>query len=167
MYVVVGSRLRGCGCRIFCALAKSGTVSCMGRISPSLVILSLVLPFIDKSTLLDRVQGFSSVPIVIISTGDLAFGGVRLLHLKTSSCLIGPFSLSRLLTQVRHGLREYRGRTRALRVMVNGLFISATSGAIVLSSSTVSLATQRCRVLRLLVQCPKGMFSGRGLCRDV
>lgn len=167
VYIVVGSRLRGCGCRIFFALANTGTVRHVGRLSPSLVVLSLVLPFVDKSRLVEGVEGFSSMPMVIISTGDLAFGGIRLLHLNTSSCLAGPFSLSRLLTQVRHGLLEDRGSAPGLYLAFKRLSVGASSGVIAITSRVVILATGRCRLMRLLTGCPSGIFSGRGLCRDV
>lgn len=143
-------------------------LSYLQRGGVSLVLLSVVLPCQGNSAMLATMERYSAIPVVIVSTGKAARGGMSLLHLNTSSCVAGPFSVRRILTEVRDGLHQIRFRgSGPARLHRNSLILSLGSGATFLRNDRLALATGRFTVLRLLVGCPSGVFSGTGLFRDI
>lgn len=79
------------------------------RLVPSLVVLSLVLPEISKLAIYRQLQHShqaTSVPILVLATLDRARSGISNFGTKTSSCLAGPFRLSRVLTEIQTLLQQ-------------------------------------------------------------
>lgn len=74
----------------------------------SLFVLSLVLPNVSNFRVYGEVHRGGGAPVLVISTGGSSVSGVEKLKLNTSSCIAGPFSPSRLITEMGTRLTECR-----------------------------------------------------------
>lgn len=103
----VGFRLRGRNCRASVYSSKRRKLCCVGRQDRSLIVLSQVLPSVSNVAILRRTEGGRiSAPIVVLATLKRLRSGLAKLGNNTSSCVIGPFTFRRLLTEVRYVIQE-------------------------------------------------------------
>src|SRR6266700_7604760 len=73
---------------------------------PDLVLLDVMMPRMDGFTVCQRVRGFSSVPIIIVTARGQDQDKVRGLDLGADDYLTKPFSVDELLARVRAVLRR-------------------------------------------------------------
>ncbi|MBY4798135.1 response regulator transcription factor [Collinsella sp. AGMB00827] len=92
--------------RILCA--KTGQAGIMEAVSnqPDLILLDLGLPDIDGLELIDRVRGWSSVPIIVISARVEDTDKIGALDAGADDYLTKPFSVDEMLARVRVALRR-------------------------------------------------------------
>src|SRR5439155_21899690 len=74
--------------------------------SPDLVLLDVMMPRMDGFTVCQRVRGFSTVPIIIVTARGQDQDKVRGLDLGADDYLTKPFSVDELLARVRAVLRR-------------------------------------------------------------
>lgn len=79
------------------------------------------------------------------------------LGVKTSSCVLGPFSRRRLLTEVRTILEEARSRRKVLSF--GNLMLGPGSCRLLFRSGRVLLAPGRFTVVKLFLKGQGGIFS--------
>ncbi len=75
-----------------------------------LVILDLALPDIDGSELLERIRGWSGVPVIILSVRAGETEKVKLLELGADDYVVKPFFMSELLARAKVVLRRQSER---------------------------------------------------------
>src|SRR5260221_11068012 len=66
-----------------------------------LVILDLALPDIDGSELLERIRGWSGVPVIILSVRAGETEKVKLLELGADDYVVKPFFMSEFLARAK------------------------------------------------------------------
>src|SRR6266516_2270799 len=76
------------------------------QLVPDLVLLDVMMPRMDGFTVCQRVRGFSSVPIIIVTARGQDQDKVRGLDLGADDYLTKPFSVDELLARVRAVLRR-------------------------------------------------------------
>lgn len=166
--------LRDRRCRI---VRTRGNIIKLGLLSRavSLIVLSVVVPGLGNLGIYRRVHGASGIPMLFLATGSRRSSGLLKLVIKKSSCLTGPFSCTRLLKEIGTLLEHCRicrkgdagrGRTRGV-VRVNSVGLGATFGRVITSKGGIRISSLRCGVLHLVVRRPNGVFSARGVCRDI
>lgn len=130
----------------------------------SLVLLSIVLPGVDNFRLVSCVGNFSA-PMVFVATGSSVSSEICKLGLKTSSCVAGPFGVSRLRTEISTMLQECGGTGAGLDF--GSVMVSAGSEVIAGGKMRVSLALGRCRVLLLFMHGGGVTLCHRVVCREM
>src|SRR5947209_2940894 len=73
---------------------------------PDLVLLDVMMPKMDGFTVCQRVRGFSSIPIIMVTARGQDQDKVRGLDLGADDYLTKPFSVDELLARVRSVLRR-------------------------------------------------------------
>jgi CheY-like chemotaxis protein len=75
--------------------------------SPDLVILDLGLPDLDGSEVLERLRGWSTVPVIALSVRSNEGEKVRLLNKGADDYIVKPFGMAELLARARAAMRRY------------------------------------------------------------
>ena len=88
------------------ALRAMGLELCMTE-NYDLILLDLGLPDIDGSEVLERVRGFSAVPVIVISARTQEAEKVQALDQGADDYITKPFSIKELLARVSSVLRRY------------------------------------------------------------
>src|ERR1700721_1739169 len=78
-----------------------------------LVILDLALPDIDGSELLERIRGWTGVPVIVLSVRAGEAEKVKLLELGADDYVVKPFFMSELLARAKVVLRRQSERKDA------------------------------------------------------
>ena len=73
---------------------------------PDLILLDLGLPDIDGSEVLERVRGFSAVPVIVISARTQEAEKVQALDQGADDYITKPFGSEELLARIRTALRQ-------------------------------------------------------------
>jgi two-component system KDP operon response regulator KdpE len=72
-----------------------------------LVILDLGLPDMDGADVVERLRGWSGVPIIVLSVRSSEEEKVRLLELGADDYVVKPFGMAELLARARAALRRH------------------------------------------------------------
>lgn len=133
----------------------------------SYVLLSVVLP--SKGNLgllrvLGRRRGHRD--IVVVSTHSSVRSGILKLRRKTSSCLPGPFRLTRLGTHV-GDILEQRHDSNSHSLQLKGLQVRPSDFQMFISSGRLRLLGGRCSVLFCFTGQPGRVVSGTMLTRTI
>lgn len=154
--------------------SKRSTLTTFGDCRPGLVLLSLVLPKVSKCRIYHRVHSGTTAPVVVLSTGDRMFSGILKLRLKTSSCVVGPFSPGRVITHMETILEECRIKRRgsasirgAGYTRFSKLAVGLAGCSIIYSKRPISVPPGRLRLLCYLTTSPGRMFAERRLLSHV
>ena len=83
----------------------SGLSMCTSH-HPDLILLDLGLPDIDGMEVLDRIRGFSNVPIIVISARTQEKEKVEALDRGADDYITKPFGSEELLARIRTALRH-------------------------------------------------------------
>jgi len=79
-----------------------------------LVILDLALPDIDGSELLERIRGWSGVPVIVLSVRAGEVEKVKLLELGADDYVVKPFGARELMARIRAVLRRASADARKI-----------------------------------------------------
>lgn len=154
----------------FHILPTFGNTRTLGRIRgrPSVVLLSVGVPKASKLRIYGHVHSRVSYPVLFLATQVRSASGMGNFAINNSSCVIGPFSLIRLRTQIHTRLHQRTQRGFRTRIgFSNSLAVSCSRHYLFFNSGHVNLTGGRFSVIRLLSRDPKRIFSGRQVCRHV
>ncbi|HEY3423161.1 MAG TPA: response regulator [Negativicutes bacterium] len=84
---------------------QEGLVAVAGY-KPDIVLLDLGLPDIDGKEVVERIRGWSTVPIIILSARDQETEKVAALDVGADDYLTKPFGISELMARIRVSLRH-------------------------------------------------------------
>lgn len=132
-----------------------------GGNSFSITVLSIVVPNVSNFRIYGRLEGHGNkVKVVVLSTGARRVSGMAKLVLNTSSCIAGPFSPDRLLTEISSLCEEItltRSRSRGgfgRRLGSNRFALGLHGHTLVGDKGVVRLARIRFRVVRCFFSGP-------------
>ncbi len=161
-------------CRIISIGYNRGTVRTFSERGNefSVTLLSVVVPNVSNFKIYGTLHRHSSaLNIVVLSTGDRRVSGISDLVVNTSSCVAGPFSVSRLVTEIStmcheidHSSDEGRGR----RLVASKPFTVSVGDEILIGGNgPISLARIRFRVVRCFLGGPGATLSEISVLRRV
>jgi len=116
-----------------------------------LVILDLALPDIDGSELLERIRGWSGVPVIILSVRAGETEKVKLLELGADDYVVKPFAIEELRAHIRAALRRFRSEQPLPKVELPELTIDVEKRLVEVRGERVHLTPKEFDVLRVLV----------------
>ena len=96
--VMIKDHLEKYNYQVFFTLTGANAIERIKELSPDLIILDLMLPFISGDELIRNIRKFSDVPVIVVSAKSLTFNKVELLRLGADDYLTKPFDLDELLT---------------------------------------------------------------------
>lgn len=94
------------GYQVIQAFNGQQAVELVGLERPDLVMLDVMMPVLDGFQALERIRGFSSIPVIIVSAKGQEQDRVRGLDLGADDYILKPFSATELMARVRAVLRR-------------------------------------------------------------
>jgi two-component system KDP operon response regulator KdpE len=121
--------------------------------SPDLVILDLGLPDLDGSEVLERLRGWSTVPVIALSVRSNEAEKVRLLNKGADDYIVKPFGMAELLARARAAMRRYaRASTEEPVIKLGPLAVDLAAHIVTIDGARVFLTPKEYRMLQLLAQ---------------
>jgi two-component system KDP operon response regulator KdpE len=135
---------------------------------PDLVVLDLGLPDMDGSEVVERLRGWSSVPLIVLSVRSSETEKVRLLELGADDYVVKPFGMAELLARARAALRrQHRAASGDPIVHAGPLAIDLAARIVTLDGNRVSLTPKEYRLLQILAQHAGNVVTHQVLLREV
>lgn len=141
----------------------------MATLKPvDLIVLDLGLPDLDGATIVERVRGWSTVPIIVLSVRSSEEEKVRLLELGADDYVVKPFGIAELLARARAALRR-KSRSMAGEpvVTIGPLAIDFAARAVSVEGEKVQLSPKEYRLLQLLAQHAGNVVTHQHLLKEV
>jgi two-component system KDP operon response regulator KdpE len=133
-----------------------------------LIVLDLNLPDMDGAIVLERIRGWSKVPIIVLSVRASDDDKVRLLEAGADDYVVKPFSMPELLARARTALRrQARGTHGEPVIKVGPLSIDLAARAVLVDGVRVALSPKEYRLLQVLAQHAGNVVTHNILLREV
>ncbi|MEZ5206766.1 MAG: response regulator transcription factor [Acidimicrobiales bacterium] len=149
------------------ATGEAGVVEVADH-GPDLVVLDLGLPDIDGAEVLERIRGFSEVPIIVLTAADAQAQKVRALDAGADDYVTKPFDPAELLARIRASLRRTTGFRSDQAVIERGAVrIDLARKILTVDDDVVSLTKTEWRLLELLATNPSRLLTHQYLLQTV
>lgn len=133
-----------------------------------LVVVDLNLPDLDGAAVVERIRGWSAVPIIVLSVRSSEDEKVRLLELGADDYVVKPFGMAELLARARAALRRHtRVAGGEAVVTVGALTIDLATRAVSIDGVRVPLTPKEYRLLQLLAQHAGNVVTHQHLLKEV
>jgi two-component system KDP operon response regulator KdpE len=133
-----------------------------------LMILDLALPDGDGADVVQRLRGWSAIPVIVLSVRADEAEKVRLLELGADDYVVKPFGMAELLARARAALRRHtRGPAPASSVNVERLKIDFARRAVTLDGMRLTLTPKEYRLLQILAQHAGSVVTHQHLLKEV
>jgi two-component system, OmpR family, KDP operon response regulator KdpE len=119
--------------------------------NPDLIILDLMLSDMSGSDVLDRLRGWATTPVIILSIESDEAEKVRLLKAGADDYVTKPFGVAELVARCEAALRRYfRGKTERPVVNTGPLMIDLVSRVVTVNNREIKLTRKEYRLLQIL-----------------
>jgi two-component system KDP operon response regulator KdpE len=133
-----------------------------------LVIVDLNLPDQDGSELVERIRGWSLVPLIVLSVRASEQEKVRLLELGADDYVVKPFGIAELIARARAALRRYvRGSSIEPVVIAGTIEIDLAARRVLRHGQPVPLSVKEYRLLHVLARHAGNVVTQQHLLREV
>ena len=144
------------GYRYLTAGTGDGAVVEASSHNPDVVLLDLGLPDIDGSEVLERVRGFSAVPVIVISARTQEAEKVQALDQGADDYITKPFGseelLARIRTALRHSAQVASSGPRETVYSRDGLVIDFDKRVVTLNGEDIHLTQIEYKLVSLLAK---------------
>lgn len=121
--------------------------------APDAILLDLGLPDMDGHEVLEKLRGFSDVPIIILSARDREAEKIRALDAGADDYIEKPFGLGELLARIRTALRHRLRQDNAEKPLdIDGLLIDPALHRVTRDGETLPLTKREHALLLLLAR---------------
>lgn len=135
-----------------------------------LVILDLMLPFQSGDMVLQKVRGFSDVPIIIVSAKSMVQSKIDAIRMGADDYITKPFDLDELFVRIEAVLRRSQqkssGEDKTL-LTYKKLTLDRNSGTAAVDGKSLVLTGKEYAILELMLLNPKKLFSKSNLFESV
>jgi two-component system KDP operon response regulator KdpE len=119
--------------------------------NPDLIILDLRLPDISGSEVLERLRGWATTPVIILSVESDEAEKVRLLKAGADDYVTKPFGIAELVARCEAAIRRFfRGKTEQPVVVTGPLVIDLVTRKVTLNAKEVKLTRKEYQLLQIL-----------------
>ncbi|MDR3467959.1 MAG: response regulator transcription factor [Xanthobacteraceae bacterium] len=119
--------------------------------NPDIITLDLLLPDMGGSDVLERLRGWASMPVIILSAVSDEAEKVRLLKAGADDYVTKPFGIAELVARCEAALRRYfRGKTERPVVVAGPLTIDLVTRIVTVGGAEVKLTRKEYRLLQIL-----------------
>lgn len=135
-----------------------------------LVILDLMLPFQSGDMVLQKVRGFSDIPIIIVSAKSMVQSKIDAIRMGADDYITKPFDLDELFVRIEAVLRRSQqkssGEDKTL-LTYKKLTLDRNSGTAAVDGKSLVLTGKEYAILELMILNPKKLFSKSNLFESV
>jgi len=148
------------------ATAKEGLIAAANH-PPDLIILDLGLPDESGHEVLQKLRGWFSKPVIILSVQSSEEDIVKALDNGANDYLIKPFRTGELLARIRSALRETTKEENNAVINYNGLHIDLSLRIVKKDNEIVKLTATEYSLLALLAKNEGKVLTHQYLLREV
>ena len=148
--VMIKDHLEKYNYQVFFTLTGANAIERIKELSPDLIILDLMLPFISGDELIRTIRKFSNVPVIVVSAKSLTFNKVELFRLGADDYLTKPFDLDELLARIERNLLRSQKCTPNLCLKFGELSIDTASKIVTVADEIIVLTAKEYQLLELL-----------------
>ena len=135
---------------------------------PDIVILDLGLPDMDGSEVLERLRGWSTVPVIVLSVRSNEAEKVRLLQQGADDYVVKPFGMAELLARAHAALRRYaRASAGEPVVRIGPLAIDLAARIVTVDGARIMLTPKEYRLLQILAQHAGNVVTHQFLLKEI
>jgi two-component system, OmpR family, KDP operon response regulator KdpE len=166
---LIETLLKSIGHKVVLASDGQEAVELTAVEAPDLIILDLLLPgTIDGFEVCQRVRGFSSVPIVMLTSRAREQDKLRGFSLGADDYITKPFSAKELLARVRAVLRRSQSSSEpAGRIQIDALEINQATYTVSIAGEEISLTPTEYRLLLTLARHQDQVITHQDLLSEV
>ena len=165
--VMIKDHLEKYNYQVFFTLTGANAIERIKELSPDLIILDLMLPFISGDELIRNIRKFSDVPVIVVSAKSLTFNKVELLRLGADDYLTKPFDLDELLARIERNLLRSQKDTPHLCLTFGELSINTSSKIVTVADEIIVLTAKEYQLVELLAKYPDKVFSKQNLYESI
>lgn len=135
-----------------------------------LVILDLMLPFQSGDMVLQKVRGFSDIPIIIVSAKSMVQSKIDAIRMGADDYITKPFDLDELLVRIEAVLRRSQHKgigDDKTALTYKKLTLDRNSGTAAVDGKSLVLTGKEYAILELMLLNPKKLFSKSNLFESV
>lgn len=156
------------GCVVHQAESVAEAVRSITLRPHDLVILDLGLPDGNGAQVIERLRGWSDVPIIVLSVRSSEAEKVRVLELGADDYVVKPFGMPELLARARAALRRRRRAVSGEPIVQAGsLTIDLAKRSVFRNDERLSLTPKEYRLLQVLAQHAGNVVTHQHLLREV
>lgn len=138
------------------------------KLSPSLILLDLMLPYKSGDQLLKELRMMSDIPVIVVSAKDLIQTKVDLLQLGADDYLTKPFDFTELLARIEVNLRRYlKGQGVGDLLVYKEINLNRSLKTVVVDGMSVTLTPKEYCLLEMMILTPQQVFSKQRLYESV
>ena len=153
--------------------AEKGSEALLEAVSfqPDVMLLDLGLPDMDGIAIIEKVRGWSGMPIIVISARSEDTDKILGLNTGADDYITKPFNPVEVTARVRSQLRRYMqigSRAAApARYVIGGVELDDSSKEVTLDGEPISLTPIEYDILKLLMESPGKVYSPKEIYRQV
>ncbi|MGI8524737.1 MAG: response regulator [Pseudolabrys sp.] len=133
-----------------------------------LAIVDLGLPDMDGAEVVERIRGWSGMPIIVLSVRSDEPQKVKLLEFGADDYVVKPFGMAELLARVRVALRrQMRAASGEPTVKAGALTIDLSTRTVTLNGARLTLTPKEYRLLQVLAQHAGNVVTHQHLLKEV
>lgn len=152
---------------VFYTLSGADSIDMIKNVEPSLIILDLMLPFVSGDMILEKIRGFSDVPVIVVSAKSLTHTKVEILRLGADDYMTKPFDLDELLARIEVNLKRCQKDTPELHLSIGGITLDTSAKTVSVNGEAVVLTAREYQILELLMKHPDKVFSKKNLYESI
>ncbi|GLU50376.1 response regulator [Nocardiopsis ansamitocini] len=162
--------LRAHGYEVDTAADGAGALASASRCPPDVVLLDLGLPDMDGMAVIERLRGWSTMPIIVLSARHSAAEKVRALDAGADDYVTKPFGMDELLARMRAAARRAAPVAEAPMVRTAAFTVDLNAKKVLRAgqpATEIRLTPTEWHILEILVRNSGLLISQRQLLREV
>lgn len=136
-----------------------------------LVLLDIMMPVMDGIEALNKIRGFSNVPVIFLTAKSEEVDMILGLNLGADDYITKPFRPMEVTARVKSHLRRYlqlgAGEMKADVLRIRGLELNDKAKQVMVDGEIISLTPTEYEILKLLMEHPGEVFSPKEIYRRV
>lgn len=136
-----------------------------------LVLLDIMMPVMDGIETLNKIRGFSNVPVIFLTAKSEEVDMILGLNLGADDYITKPFRPMEVTARVRSHLRRFlhlgAGEVKADVLRIRGLELNDKEKQVLVDGDVISLTPTEYEILKLLMEHPGEVFSPKEIYRHV
>ncbi len=164
---IVSLYLRRAGFQVKVAADGEAALASLGRETPELVILDLMLPKVDGLEVTRRIRAQGDTPLIMLTAKRDETDRIAGLEMGADDYVVKPFSPQELVSRVRAVLRRSQSQTMSPpsdpALDLDWLSIDPSARSVLARGQPVSLTAREFDLLWQLARHPRQVFSRRQL----
>lgn len=147
------------GFSVICLRRGDEVVEKVKKLSPSIILLDLMLPGVDGISVCREIRKFSNVPIIMVTAKVEEVDRLVGLELGADDYICKPFSPREVVARTKAVLRRVNQEETPQRIQIGPIIIDESMRAVTVGGEPIVLTPSEFGLLHVLAGSPERVFS--------